>query len=61
MLIQHVIMLILGAPDSSVEDPEKWFDLYDIKSNGPGEVNTDVKLIRKYLEYTKSEDNTICV
>ncbi len=51
------------TPDSSVEDPEKnGLILYDIKPPPTWtwrEYNTDVKLIRKYLEYTKSEKTII--
>ncbi len=51
------------TPDSSVEDPEKnGLILYDIKPPPTWtwrEYNTDVKLIRKYLEYTKSEKTVI--
>lgn len=51
------------TPDSSVEDPEKnGLILYDIKPPPTWtwrEYNTDIKLIRKYLEYTKSEKTNI--
>ena len=51
------------TPDSSVEDPEKnGLILYDIKPPPTWtwrEYNTDVKLIRKYLEYTRSEKTII--
>lgn len=51
------------TPDSSVEDPEKnGLILYDIKPPPTWtwrEYNTDVKLIRKYLEYTNSEKTII--
>lgn len=51
------------TPDSSVEDPEKnGLILYDIKPPPTWtwrEYNTDVKLIRKYLEYTNSKKTII--
>jgi hypothetical protein len=51
------------TPDSSVEDPEKnGLIIYDIKPPPTWtwrEYNADVKLIRKYLEYTRSEKTTI--
>ena len=51
------------SPDSSVEDSEKnGLILYDIKPPPTWtwrEYNTDVKLIRKYLEYTKSEKTIV--
>jgi hypothetical protein len=51
------------TPNSSIEDPEKnGLILYDIKPPSTWtwkEYNTDVKLIRKYLEYTNSKKTII--